>query len=101
MINSSLANLLTYQLSVFKAPKACYERKLNPVSWKISTFPKEKCGLGITPIEDTNFALLNKWLWRYHSELKALWRTFIDAKYTKSSLGDILFKSRFSSTNAP
>lgn len=126
MISSSLASLSTYQLSISKAPKiSCKKiekhwrdflwkgnhdnlclkntnkRSLNHVNWKSTTALKEKGGLSIAPVVDTNFALLNKWLWRYHCELKALWRIFYYAKYSKSFIGDIPSQSRFSSSNAP
>lgn len=50
----------------------CSQKSLNPVNWNIAIAPREKGGLGITLIANTNFALLAKWLWRCHYEPKAL-----------------------------
>ncbi|KAA0058888.1 LINE-1 retrotransposable element ORF2 protein [Cucumis melo var. makuwa] len=72
-----------------------------PVAWKIATLTKEKGRLGINPVESTNFALLKKWLWRYHNEPQTLWRKFIYAKYEKTFKGDLPTHSRFSTANAP
>lgn len=55
----------------------------------------------VTSIANTYFALLTKWLWKYHYEPKALWRSFIHAQYTKSYMGSIPYMGRYSSTNAP
>lgn len=107
LIKSSLASLPTYQLLVFKAPisswkkiekywrdflwrnkyddhciNANLKKRLNSIIWSSATALEEKRGFGISPIAETNYALLTKWLWRYHLEPKALWRTFIDAKYS-------------------
>lgn len=83
----------------------CINEKLKKgiisVKWTTVLSPKDKGGLGITPIANTNFALLTKWLWRYHCEPKTVWRSFINAKYPISILGDIYDKGKYSSTNAP
>ena len=121
LINSTLSSLPIYQLSVLKAwvgvcskiekywkdflwrgnyDNLCINGKgkkgLVHVKW---TNSRDKCGLGITMITDTNFALLTKWLWRYHCEPKSFWRTFIDAKYTSNRQGEIPHKGRYNSKN--
>ncbi|KAL0555833.1 hypothetical protein IC582_004334 [Cucumis melo] len=79
LIKSTLASLPTYQLSIFKAPVSTCKiiekswrnffwknpsetHKLHLVSWAKITSPKERGGLGISRLKDTNFALLTKWL---------------------------------------
>ncbi|KAF5442537.1 hypothetical protein F2P56_035184 [Juglans regia] len=41
-------------------------------------------GLGIRNLRAFNQALLGKWLWRYHHEREALWRTVIALKHGES-----------------
>lgn len=48
------------------------KKKLHPIRWSIVTAAKNKGGLGLTPIANTNFALMCKWLWRYNTEHFAL-----------------------------
>ena len=77
LINTTLESLPTYQLSTFKAPiGVCknIEKIWRNFSWKNPkednnyhllkwtkvTAPKDKGGLGINKITDTNFALLSK-----------------------------------------
>ena len=62
---------------------------------------RDEGSLGTTPITNTNFVLLTKWLWRYHTEPKALWRSFINAKYLIFVHGNISNKGKYSSTNPP
>ena len=49
----------------------------------------------------SNFALLTKWLWRYHTELDALQKSIIDAKYSKAFIGCLPEYGKYSSSNAP
>ncbi|TYK05764.1 LINE-1 retrotransposable element ORF2 protein [Cucumis melo var. makuwa] len=118
LINSTLSSLPTYQLSVFKASASIYKsiektwrnflwnssnetQKLHLVRWSMVTSPKLKGGLGINRIKDTNFALLNKWLWRFIHEDYPLWKRFIAVKYESSVQGDIPYKSNYSSSRSP
>lgn len=118
LINFSLSSLLTYQLSIFKASSSIYKNieqtwrnffwkhpkenhKLHLIRWSIITSPKEKRGLGINRIKDTNSALLNKWIWRFIHEDRPLWKRIILAKYDCHIVGDFPSKGKFSSIKAP
>ncbi|KAA0048676.1 LINE-1 retrotransposable element ORF2 protein [Cucumis melo var. makuwa] len=118
LIRSSLESNPTYQLSIFKAPNQIYKdidkiwrnflwgsisNSNNPhlINWGICTLPKDKGGLGITRMKASNFALLTKWLCCYHRELEALWKSIIDAKYSKTFTGGIPYFGKYSSSNAP
>lgn len=71
LINSSLVSLPIYQLFVFKALVSTYkaiektwrnffwnhseeDRKMHLIRWSVITSPKDKGGLGISRIKDTN-----------------------------------------------
>lgn len=71
------------------------------INWDICTLSKDKGGLGLTKVKDTNFALLTKWLWRYYQEPNSLWRKVIDAKYRKDFIGSIPTTGKYCSSNAP
>ncbi|XP_050944096.1 uncharacterized protein LOC127150413 [Cucumis melo] len=118
LIKSTLVSLPTYQLSVFKAPASIYKsiekswrnffwksrteaHKLHLVSWAKITSPKEKGGLDISRMKDTNFALLTKWLWRYIHEDTPLWKKIINAKYSSQTQGDIPCVCNHSSSRSP
>lgn len=115
LINSLLTSLPTYQMSVFKAPPSIYRNieqtwrnffwkhpndnnKLHLIKCSVITSPKEKGGLEISRIKDTNFPLLNKWLWRFIHEDKSLWKSIILAKYDFQYARDL---PKYSSARAP
>ncbi|XP_050252211.1 uncharacterized protein LOC126698794 [Quercus robur] len=56
-----------------------YETIWNPVLEKMER--RLNGGLGIQRLRQFNYALLDKWLWRYRTERNALWRKVIEAKY--------------------
>ena len=56
-------------------------RKTHWVDWKEVCSYTEHGGLGFVQISLKNRALLNKWIWRYGTEPRALWRAVIDSKY--------------------
>lgn len=111
LVQSVLSNILTYHLSVFKAPASIYQKieKLmrnflwegidkkggsHLVRWDIAASPNTHGGLGINRLCDTNIALLCKWLWRYITEDQSLWKLVINTKYNKEdySLFPSLYK---------
>jgi hypothetical protein len=52
------------------------------VVWKHVCNSLEQRGLGISNLNNTNKALLCKWLWRYHDlNEKGLWKQFLISKY--------------------
>ncbi|XP_059436099.1 uncharacterized protein LOC132169027 [Corylus avellana] len=98
LIKSTLANLLTYYLSLFHIPVSVARRieklqhnflwggigeefKYHLVKWSQICTPIMEGGLGIRNLLVFNCALLGKWLWRYRSERDAWWRVVVDAKY--------------------
>jgi hypothetical protein len=98
LIKSTLSNIPTYFLSLFPIPKGVAHRlekfqrdflwcgmeekpKYHLVNWLQICAPIHSGGLAIRDLGRFNKALLGKWLWRYGSERKALWRSVIDVKY--------------------
>ncbi|GLT62498.1 hypothetical protein SLA2020_351340 [Shorea laevis] len=88
LIKSTLANLLTYYMSLFPLPVSVANRmeklqrdflwgglgdefKYHLVSWSKVCSPVSVGGLGIRNLLMFNRALLGKWLWRYGSEREA------------------------------
>ncbi|XP_021975310.1 uncharacterized protein LOC110870437 [Helianthus annuus] len=58
----------------------CDEKnKIHWVAWDRVTKSIKDGGLGLSKLEDNNYAMLLKWLWRYRVENGALWRKFVDA----------------------
>lgn len=57
------------------------------MKWEEVKDIKEKGGLEIYSIRDGNHALRCKWLWRFSSERKALWRKVLVARYGEEDLG--------------
>ncbi|KAL0552328.1 hypothetical protein IC582_011437 [Cucumis melo] len=118
LIKSTLSSLPIYQLSVFQAPSLTCKNiekfwrnflwKGNNrsegshlINWTKVTKSKEEGGLGISRLHVTNKALLTKWLWRYLSEPKALWRRLIQCKYKGKYPGDIPSNISSSTSKAP
>ncbi|KAK3219242.1 hypothetical protein Dsin_013212 [Dipteronia sinensis] len=57
------------------------KRKLHAVDWNSLCKNKNNGGLGIGKILVKNKSLLAKWVWRFGTEDKALWRRLICARY--------------------
>lgn len=51
------------------------------INWNRTQLPINEGGLDIGNIKQRNHALLSKWVWRYITEPKQLWRRLISAKY--------------------
>ena len=98
MLKVVLACLPVYYLSLFQIPKTIKEdldkiqrrflwggsssnKKLHWVDWKSVCNLKELGGLGLIDLNLKNRALLNKWIWRFSEEPKALWSSIICSKY--------------------
>lgn len=71
------------------------------IRWDIVSAPKASGGLGVFKTKDSNKALKIKWLWRYFSEDRPLWKIVIQAKYRTSHIGGVPFVSKFYSSWAP
>ncbi|XXG59153.1 hypothetical protein AAC387_Pa04g1283 [Persea americana] len=98
LIQSALANLPIYYMSIIKCPIAIINRieklqrdflwhgredskKIHLVNWKLVCSPKDSGGLGLRPLRNMNQALLGKWLWRLGEDSYGLWRSILIAKY--------------------
>jgi hypothetical protein len=98
LIKSTLANIPTYYMSLFKIPVKVANRieklqrdflwggvgeefKYHLVRWSKVCSPLSEGGLGLRKLVDFNRALLGKWLWRYGHEREAWWRVVVEAKY--------------------
>lgn len=62
---------------------------------------KENGGLGIFKVANTNFSLLNKWLWRFSVQNNPLLKRIILAKYSQSFIREFLAIAKYSSMKAP
>ena len=69
-------------------------RKHHLVSWDIVCSPIVNGGLGIRLLTPFNWALLDKWLWRFGREETHLWRRVLVAKYGLEGGGWITKRSR-------
>uniref|UniRef100_A0A2N9IY74 Reverse transcriptase domain-containing protein n=1 Tax=Fagus sylvatica TaxID=28930 RepID=A0A2N9IY74_FAGSY len=67
LLKTTLANLPTYFMSLFRIPRVCT--------------PLAQGGLGVRDIISFNKALLGKWLWRFGIEESKLWRRVVAIKY--------------------
>ena len=98
LINSTLSNLPTYLLSLFRMPKSVKgklekiqrdflwgggynARKIHIVNWNTVNQGKSKGGLGIQNLDLLNMALLGKWIWRFSTEENSIWKSCICIKY--------------------
>jgi hypothetical protein len=98
LIKSTLANIPTYYISLFKIPVKVANRieklqhdflwrgvgeecKYHLVKWSKVCSPLSEGGLGLRKLVDFNHALLGKWLWRYGHEREAWWRGVVEVKY--------------------
>lgn len=102
LLKSALSILHTYFLSLFVIPFsiACAIEKtqrhflwerwkdnkgIHLVAQKEVCCSKDKGGLRIKKIQETNRALLSKWLWRFGVEEDTLWHRAIAEKYRLES----------------
>jgi hypothetical protein len=98
LIKSTLANISTYYMSLFKIPTKVANRieklqrdflwsgvgkefKYHLVKWSKVCSPLLEGGLNLRKLVDFNRALLGKWLWLYGLEREAWWKVVVEAKY--------------------
>lgn len=96
LIKSTLSNLPTYYLSIFKAPckviKAFEnmqrdfqwepgDSKKDLLKWETVCRPIDTGGLGLGNLAIWNDALLSKWLWRFLKEFGSMWHLVIYTKH--------------------
>ncbi|KAL4385847.1 hypothetical protein GQ457_15G018850 [Hibiscus cannabinus] len=62
-------------------------RKLARVSWDTVCRPRKFGGLGVVDLRLRNLSLLEKWAWRFATELSLLWRAVLVVKYGEATLG--------------
>jgi hypothetical protein len=96
LAKSVLGNLPSYYLSLFKAPKRVLsileglrrsfvwgdvdgKGKINWIKWDKLSRPKEFGGLGIGNLQDVNYTMLGKWVWRFYARPDLLWVSVITA----------------------
>jgi hypothetical protein len=99
LINSSLANVPLYRVSIYKAPKSVLrkidifrkrllwqgghsQKKYHLVDWRLVCSPKYQGGLGVLDLHKMNEALLAKWIWNLENS-NGVWQTIIRHKYVK------------------
>ncbi|KAM7513904.1 hypothetical protein LguiA_003487 [Lonicera macranthoides] len=104
LIESVLASLPTYFLSIFRIPmkvKNVLEKRMRDflwdgcdnnrkdhlINWDIVSKAKNKGGLGIGNLVNRNKALFGKWLWRFPRSQNSLWYSIIRSKYGLSDNG--------------
>ena len=98
LIESTMASLPTYFLSLLRIPKGVslrlekiqrdflwgggnLDKKIHLVKWKTVCSRKENGGLGLQILFTFNRALLGKWNWRFAMEDNSTWRKVICLKY--------------------
>ena len=94
LINSTLASLPIYQLSLVRMPISiakwleklqrnflwgggALEKKLHLVNWDVICFNKGQGGLGLRSLTSLKKVLLGKWIWRFASEEDCIWKSLI------------------------
>lgn len=96
LIQSVLASLPIYYMSIFKMPGAIVNiiekmmrsflwdvqggRNRSLVAWDLVTRSKMKGGLGLGNLKKKNVSILGKWLWRFPLEQDSLWVRVIKSK---------------------
>ncbi|KAJ0612278.1 putative RNA-directed DNA polymerase [Helianthus annuus] len=116
LIKSVLESLPSYYFSLYKAPVGVINSleslikkflwggdldtsKVHWVAWDKVTRPKNRGGLGLSKLGDSNSAFLFKWLWRYQEEGNSMWRRVIDAIHGSMRRWETYpIKARFSGT---
>lgn len=97
LIKSTLSNLSTYYLSIFKASvrvvkeiekmrrnflwEPSITKKDHLIKWDVVCGPVDQGGLDLGHSIERNDALLAKWLWRFAKELDSLCHLVISSKY--------------------
>jgi hypothetical protein len=98
LIKNTLANFLTYYLSMFPFPRSVAARieklqrdflwgeigedfKYHLLSWSKVCTPISEGGLGIRNLLMFNRTLLGKWLWQFGIERDVWWRVAVDSKF--------------------
>ncbi|KAK3226757.1 hypothetical protein Dsin_006619 [Dipteronia sinensis] len=116
LINSVLASIPNYFLSIFKIPMGVaqkigriqrsflwgdgkFKRKVHVVNWVEVCKSKDKGGLGIGRVVDKNKAMLAKWIWHFGREKEALWRRVIVVKY-RIQESSLLWKWNFTTKDS-
>nr|KAJ0215457.1 hypothetical protein LSAT_V11C300123840 [Lactuca sativa] len=95
-LGAVLGSLPTFYFSLFVAPTGVIkklesirrrflwggaeeQKKINWVSWKFVTAPKEIGGLGLGSLKVLNLSLITKWIWRLKVDSSGLWSKVIKA----------------------
>jgi hypothetical protein len=98
LLNSVLAAIPIFYLSVFKMPVGVWKKlvrlqrrflwggsagasKICWVSWNDVCRPKKEGGLGVKDLRIMNISLLTKWKWRLFSEEQSIWKNVLINRY--------------------
>ncbi|GAU18134.1 hypothetical protein TSUD_248350 [Trifolium subterraneum] len=104
LLNSVLAAIPIFYLSLFKMPVGVWKKIVNLqrrflwggvagsskipwVNWRDVCRPKKEGGLGVKDLRIMNISLLAKWKWRLLSEGKSIWKNVLEDRYRGGESG--------------
>ena len=73
--------MINSQMGHFLWNDSVDHHKYHLASWQLVSQKKDVGGLGIPDMRSLNLALLGAWIFRYHLNSNAIWRSIVDFKY--------------------
>ncbi|PNY12727.1 ribonuclease H [Trifolium pratense] len=106
LLNSVLAEIPIFYLSLFKMPVGVWKKiirlqrrflwggaagasKISWVNWLDVCRSKKEGGLGVKDLRIMNISLLAKWKWRLLSEDESIWKNVLRDKYGSGEVGTV------------